>query len=228
MTVSSPRSQSDSIAPVFARLVEREGTFTHRYCQSALERSKDSFVRNSADFADAVHHFSLLHGQMPGVIDHAARHIADNGARSWLLDAVAGFAVERAYIARLVVAVGPLPSTTGQNGMATIVGQQRRALEMLAQSDRRGSALGSSMALVLDWQAIRTIVDSGAARLGVEVPEPSLPTAETTIATLAAVEAEFPISRAAQFGATQVLVQHRTIWDLLEARAALRRDPAHI
>ncbi len=224
MTVQSPRPHSDSIAPVFTRLVASEGTLTHPYCRAALERTQESFVRNSGDFADAVHYLSLLHGQMPGIIDHAARHIIDNAARGWLLSAVAGFAEERGYLARLVVAVGPLPSTSGQQNMTTIISQQRRALEMLAQSDRRGSALGSSMALVLDWEPVRTIIDSGAARLGIDIPGCSMPSAADTIATLAAVEAEFPVSRAAQFGATQLLVQHRTIWDLLEARASLRRS----
>ncbi len=224
MTVQSPRPHADSIAPVFARLVASEGTSTHAYCRAALDRSPDSFSKRSGDFADAIHYLSLLHGQMPGIIDHAARHIIDNAARGWLLSAVAGFAEERSYLGQLVVAVGPLPSTTGQQNMTTIIGQQRRALEMLAQSDRRGCALGASMALVLDWQPVRAIVDSGAARLGIEAPACSLPSAADTIATLAAVEAEFPISRAAQFGAAQLLVQHRTIWDILEARALLRRE----
>lgn len=224
MTVQSPQPHSDSIAPVFARLVASEGTLSHPYCRAAIDRTPESFARNSGDFADAVHYLSLLHGQMPGIIDHAARHIIDNAARGWLLSAVAGFAEERGHIARLVVAVGPLPSTSGQQNMTTIISQQRRALEMLAQSDRRGCALGSSMALVLDWEPVRTIMTSGAARLGIDMPACSLPGIADTVATLAAVEAEFPISRAAQFGASQLLVQHRTIWDLLEARASLRRS----
>lgn len=224
MTVQSSWPHPDSIASVFARLVASEGTLTHGYCRTAIDRTPESFVRNSGDFADAVHYLSLLHGQMPGIIDHAARHIIDNAARSWLLSAVAGFAEERSYLGRLVVAVGPLPSTSGQQNMTTIISQQRRALEMLAQSDRRGCALGSSMALVLDWEPVRAIVDSGAARLGVDIPACSLPTSVDTISTLAAVEAEYPVSRAAQFGASQLLVQHRTIWDILEARASLRRN----
>lgn len=224
MTVQSPRPRSESIAPVFTRLVASEGTSTHPYCRAALDRVPDSFVRRSGDFADAIHYLSLLHGQMPGIIDHAARHIIDNGARDWLLSAVAGFAGERGYLGQLVVAVGPLPSTAGQQNMTTIIGQQRRALEMLAQSDRRGCALGASMALVLDWEPVRAIIDSGAARLGIDAPPCALPSVTETIATLSDVEAEFPISRAAQFGAAQLLVQHRTIWDILEARASLRRE----
>lgn len=213
-----------SIAEVLKRLLATDGTASHSYCANAVSRKPGGFVRNAVDFADAVHHLSLLHGQMPGVIDHAANHIVDNAARSWLLKAVDGFGRERLYLGRLVVAVGPMPSTAGQQQMTTIVAQQCRALEMLAQSDRRGCALGASMALVMDWSAIRAILDAGAARLGLEPPNMQLPDHAETIATLDAVEQEFPIGRAAQFGATQLLGQHRGVWDLLQARSEVRHS----
>ncbi|MET0360590.1 MAG: hypothetical protein ABW048_02455, partial [Sphingobium sp.] len=200
------------------------GTAGHSYCQSAIARQPDGFVRKAVDFADAVHHLSLLHGHVPGVIDHAATRIADNAARNWLLVAADGFARERLYLNAIVVAAGPLPSTAGQDQVTTIVAQQCRALDMLAQSDRRGCALGAAMALVLDWQAIRALLDGGAARLGIDPKASQLPTVADTVDVLAILETEHPIGRAVQFGASQLLGQHRGIWDLLQARAQVRRD----
>jgi len=210
-------------ADLIQSLVAREGTAGHGYCAAAIARTPDAFVRTSVDFADAVHHLSLLHGHVPGVIDHAANRIADNAARDWLLRAVDGFGRERLYLNAIVVAAGPLPSTAGQDQVTTIVAQQCRALDMLAQSDRRGCAIGAAMALVLDWEAVRAILDLGAARLGIEPRASTLPVSRETLNLLTILEQEHPIGRAVQFGATQLLGQHRGVWDLLQARAQVRR-----
>ncbi|MFT3968280.1 MAG: hypothetical protein QM690_20610 [Sphingobium sp.] len=212
-----------STADLLEGLVAREGTSGHGYCTSSIARLPDGFVRNSTDFADAVHHLSLLHGHVPGVIDHAATRIADNAARAWLLKAVDGFARERLYLNAIVVAAGPLPSTAGQDQVTTIVAQQCRALDMLAQSDRRGCAIGAAMALVMDWRAIRALLDGGGARLGLDPRESHLPGWTETLDVLTALEREHPIGRAVQFGAGQLLGQHRGVWDLLQARAQVRR-----
>ncbi|MET0240104.1 MAG: hypothetical protein ABW184_09425 [Sphingobium sp.] len=213
-----PCATSESIAILAAA----EGTSAHGYCRDA--RRTDGFVRNAADFADAVHHLSFLHGQVSGLIDQAAARIVDNEARSWLVAAVDGFARERAYLSAVVVAAGPMPSTPGQAQVTTIVAQQCRALLMLARSDRHGCALGAAAALVLDWAAIRRILDGGAARLSVDMRECRLPTQDETLAMLDAVEAESPSARAIQFGASQLFGQHRGLWDLLQSRGRLRRD----
>lgn len=221
---SFPQSlHSTSTADLLERLLAREGTAAHAHCVGAIARRPAGFVRNSLDFADAVHHLSLLHGHAPGLIGHAAGRIAENGAREWLVQAVDGFARERGYLNRIVVAAGPLPSTAGQHHMSTIISQQRHALEMLAQSDRRGCALGAAVALVLDWTAIRSLLEGGSARLGIDPPELTLPTSAETLRALAAVEQEHNVSRAVQFGASQLLGQHRGVWDLLQARAEARR-----
>ncbi len=62
-----------------------------------------------ADLADAVHALCLLHGRHPGVIDLAIERAA-GPARTWLEQAANAFAQERAVLARLAAAVGPLPS----------------------------------------------------------------------------------------------------------------------
>jgi len=224
MDMQSPSLVPFSTADLLAGLVTREGTSGHGYCAPSIARSPDGFVRNSTDFADAVHHLSLLHGHVPGVIDHAANRIAENAARGWLLKAVDGFARERLYLNHIVVAAGPLPSTAGQDQVTTIIAQQTRALDMLAQSDRRGCAMGAAMALVLDWVAIRSLLDGGAARLGVNPPPLALPGWSETLDVLTVLEEEHPIGRAVQFGAGQLLGQHRGVWDLLQARGAVRRS----
>lgn len=223
MDMQSRSPMPHSTADLIASLVACEGTAGHGYCISSIARAPDGFVRNSTDFADTVHHLSLLHGHIPGVIDHAATRIADNAAREWLLHAVDGFAVERRYLNAIVVAAGPLPSTAGQDQVTTIVAQQCRALDMLAQSDRRGCAIGAAMALILDWAAIRKLLDGGAARLGIDPPELKIPGSDETLFVLTALEETHPIGRAVQFGASQLLGQHSGIWDLLQARAQVRR-----
>lgn len=212
-----------STADLLEGLLASEGTATHRYCRSAIARKPEGFSRHSIDFADAVHHLSLLHGQAPGLISHAATRIAENAAREWLVKAIDGFARERAYLNRIVVAAGPAPSTAGQNHMSTVISQQRHALEMLAQSDRRGCALGAAIALVLDWTAIRTLLDGGSARLGVEPPYLVLPDESESLGILADIDDDLRLSRAVQFGASQLLSQHRRVWDLLETRSEARR-----
>jgi hypothetical protein len=214
---------ADSTADLIERLVAREGTAGHGYCGDAIARRPNAFSRDPVDFADAVHHLALLHGNVPGVMDHAATRIADNAARAWLLRAVDGFTLERSYLNAIVVAAGPLPSTRGQDQVTSIVAQQCRALDTLAQSDRRGCALGATIALILDWAAIRAILDGGAARLGIDPRPSTLPSAVDSLDILTRLEQEHPIGRAVQFGAMQLLGQHRGIWDLLQARAQVRR-----
>jgi hypothetical protein len=222
---SLPRPVSrGSLATLIVALVDNNGTAAHPYSRDAVAGDRHSFVRNLVDFADFVHLACLLHGQTPGFIDVAANHIADNAAREWLIRSVDAFLVERTYLARLAVAAGPLPSTAGHHETTALISQQRHALEMLGQSDRKGCTLGAAAAMVLEWHAFRPILDGGAARLGIEVPVSSLPSRDATIALLDALPDPDAISRAAQFGATQFVGQQKGLWDLLQARALVRQD----
>lgn len=219
-----PRSStSSSVAAQITDLAATEGTAAHRYCAPAVLGDRQSFVRDLVDFADFVHLVALLHGHVPGLIDHAAARTVETSARNWLLQAMDAFALEREYISRLCVAVGPIPSTAGHHESSTIIAQQRHAIEMLAQSDRRGCALGTAVAMVLEWDAIRTILDAGAVRLGIEPPARHLPTRAETLRLLDQLPEPERVARAMQFGAAQLLSQHRGMWDLLEARADVRR-----
>jgi hypothetical protein len=99
---------------------------------------------------------------------------------------------------------------------------QRHAIEMLAKSDRTGCALGAALALVLDWRELRTVIDRAAQRFSVETPAVLLPTVEETLAVADCAAISPGVERAIIFGAQQLLVQHRGLWDLLEARQIAR------
>ncbi len=220
----SRSSASSDVANLFVELLASDGTAAHPYCGPVVMGDRQSFVRDLVDFADFVHLVTLLHGQVPGLIDHAASRTVEVAARAWLLQSLEYFAIEREYLGRLCVAVGPLPSTTGHHATTTIVAQQRHAIEMLAQSDRRGCALGTAVTMVLEWEAIRAILDAGAMRLGIEPPARRLPGRAETIKLLGELPEPERIARAMMFGASQLLGQHNGMWDLLEARADIRRD----
>jgi hypothetical protein len=216
----APASRKDMISDILPALVAADGTEGHSYPAAPFPSLLTASLSN---LADAAHYLCMLHGRLPSVIDHAATRIADNAARTWLLQAADGFALERGFLTQVSVALGPVPSTTGQGESETAVIQQRHALDMLAQSDRRGCAMGAAVALVLDWRAIRKLLDMAALRVGIE-PKPNLlPDRGATIAITDAIAGEDEgISRAMGFGIRQMLRQHGGLWDLLQARAAIR------
>jgi hypothetical protein len=202
-------------------LVRVDGSGAHSYpADQEAFRGK----HNARNIADVIHHICLLHGRHPGVIDHAGSHITEPGARGWLVQSIEGFSVERSVLAKLVVACGPIPSTPGQAETESTVINQRHALDMLAQSDRRGCALGAAAALVIDWWSIRPVIEMAAKRFSVDVPECSLPTVAATLDTVTETAETPAIERAVTFGAQQLLSQHRGLWDLLEARTIARGE----
>lgn len=213
------RVRTGSTAELLLALVQADGSGGHAYPRAEELKSGPEAVRN---LADAAHYLCVLHGRFPGVIDHAIGKTAEPIARAWLESAAEAFSAERSLLTRLAVAAGPLPSTPGQAQCEAAVLQQRHALEMLAQSDRNGCALGAAVALVLDWQTIRTVLDAAARRVSIE-PQPCLlPDADRTGAMLMAAAGSPAVERALSFGVQQLLAQHRGLWDLLEARQAAR------
>ncbi len=217
--MSQPQpNQNSAIDANLAVLVHNQGSAGHGYVGRLLASAPLATAR---DLCDAVHHICTLHGRHPGVIDYAADH-ATGDVGKWLNGAATSFAAERAYLTRLIVLAGPEPSTPGQADSIQTVVSQAHALTMLAQSDRAGTALGAAVALILDWRAIRAVLDNAASRLGIDPPPLHLPDEKTTRAMLAAADASLPVERAMQFGAQQLLLQHRGLWDLLEARRDAR------
>jgi hypothetical protein len=196
------------------------GTARHPHLEALLEGARPDAGR---DLADAVHLLCSLHGRHPGLIELALGHIGHPCADAWLGEAADAFERERLFLVRLTAAVGPLPSTPGAAETEASLMAQRNALEILASSERNGCALGAVTALVGDWGSIRRLLDRAAVRTGVDRPEPSLPD-EAELIELVGRTADLASSRALAFGGEQLLLQHRALFDLLEARASARAD----
>lgn len=219
MATTAEQPQPDGAGGALAVAVRDGGSGVHPF----VARLATSGAA-SVDLADAVHFLTLLHGRYPGVMDHAADRVFHAHAREWMFRAAAGFAAERAFLTRLVVAAGPVPSTLGQAQSETAVIGQTHALAVLSQSERRGTALGAAFALTLDWAPLRGVLDAAASRFGLTPPPCDLPGPDDTM-TLAGEVADSPVLvRAIGFGTQQLLLQHRGLWDLLETRAAARRE----
>lgn len=218
---SLPAQDRGTLAETLDLMVAADGTGAQAYILSGKLISGPDALRN---MADSVHYLCLLHGRFPGVLDHAATKTSDNVARKWLIEAAEAFSTERAYVTKLSVAAGPLPSTAGQQQCEAAVIAQRHALDMLAQSDRKGCALGAAVALALDWRTIRAILDISATRLDMTPPACTLPDLPSTAAMMQDVADIGAMDRAINFGAQQLLGQHRGLWSLLAAREDARKD----
>lgn len=220
MTQSTqPQLQPRGAAEMLDALVASDGTGAHPHVRAGALSIGPDAMRN---LADAVHFLCLLHGRHPGVIDNAARKAVDPATRQWMDEAAAAFTQERAFLSKIASAVGPVPSTQGQAQCEAAVAAQRKAIDMLSDSDRHGCAVGAAIALTLDWRTIRVLLDISAQRLDMTPPTCALPHLRDT-ARLAGTVADSPaIERAMMFGAQQLIAQHRGLWDLMAARAASR------
>ena len=199
--------------------VLEHGSASHLYVRSAELLIAPDSTRN---LADAVHFLCTIHGRYPGIVDHAASRCEDPAARSWLLEALEGFSAERAFLARLAVEAGPVPITPGAAGAEATLISQRHALAMLAQSERSGCALGAAMGLIADWSTVRPVLDTAARRFGMSVPGQPPFGADSIRALADELGAKPLVERALLFGAQQIMLQHRGLWDLLEARQLAR------
>lgn len=203
-----------------ARVVE-SGCARHAHLNALIESSGRHSAR---DLADAVHLLCSVHGRHPGMVELALSSAPRGPAQDWLGRAADAFERERLYLVRLTAAVGPLPSTPGAAETEAALMAQRHALEILARSERGGCALGASTALVSDWWPIRRLLDRAASRIGIECPAPSLPDEASILDVIGEACANPASERALAFGGEQLLLQHRALLDLLEARAAARGD----
>jgi hypothetical protein len=91
-------------------------------------------------------------------------------------------------------------------------------------SERNGCALGAATALVGDWWPVRRLLDRAAARAGTEAPAPSLPDEASVVQIIDRGSETSASARALAFGGEQLLLQHRALFDLLEARAEARGE----
>jgi hypothetical protein len=213
--------QAVSVADAQLARVASDGSARHNYLNSLLEASGRHSGR---DLADAVHLLCSLHGRYPGLIEMALQRCPKGAAQEWLIRASDAFERERLYVVRLTSAVGPLPSTPGAAETEASLVAARHALETLAMSERDGCALGSATALVGDWWPIRRVLDRAATRAGIESPAPSLPDEASVLRVIEQGTSTPASARALAFGCEQLLLQHRAMLDLLEARAEARGD----
>lgn len=212
--------QPAEIAEAYLARVAEAGCARHSQLEALIDGTRPDAGR---DLADAVHLLCHLHGRHPGLIELALGHVAQDAAHAWLAETSDAFERERLYLVRLTAAVGPLPSTPGAAETEASLMAQRNALEILASSERTGCALGAATALVSDWWAIRRLLDRAAARTGLDVPASMLPDYASLVEIIGR-SADSSNSRALAFGAEQLLLQHRALFDLLEARAGARSD----
>ncbi len=212
---------SRDTADALLALVRLEGSASHRHPTSDVLTQGPEAARNVADI---VHLLCLLHGRHPGVVDHAIERVTNASTRAFLSDAADAFSHERALLTKLVVAVGPLPSTPGQADTETAVLAQHHAIDMLAQSERTGCAFGAALALIADWAAVRPVLETAARRLSLDIDKSDLPNAAVLASVIRTADNSPAADRAMLFGAQQIVAQHRGLWDLLEARAVARSD----
>lgn len=181
-----------------------------------------SHPASARDLDDCLHLLASIYGRQPSPIDLALLRAPAGPARDWLSGAADAFERERLFLLRLSALVGPAPSTPGHAETEAAILAQRHALETLVQSERQGCALGAATALVGDWRAIRGLLEQAAGRVGCEVPPCGLPDDHSIAAVIDTVASAAGPDRAIRFGAEQLLLQHRAMFDLLEARADAR------
>lgn len=210
-----------SVAEAQLARIAGEGCARHAHLTALLEGTS---VQSGRDLADAVHLLCSIHGRHPGLVEIALGGCREPAARTWLDHAALAFERERLYLVRLTAAVGPMPSTPGAAQTESTLVAQRHALETLARSERRGCALGAATALVGDWWPIRRLMDRVAARAGIDCPPPSLPDEASVLEVIEMASDNAASERALAFGGEQLLLQHRALFDLLEARASARGD----
>lgn len=214
------RQPQASLSARFIALVDADGSAS----QPVLKHLAETRVP-ARDLADAFHCLCLLHGRDAGMIAVARIRSEHPVARQWFDVAADAFSAERDWLSRLIAAAGPLPSTPGQTETENAITTQRHALEMLAQSERRGVATGAAAALVHDWHALRPMLEAASRRLYVEVAPSRLPAAKVSQALLDATPLTPVEERGFLFGAQQTCAQQRALWGLVEARRVARDKP---
>jgi len=218
-SVSLGQVSAPQPGPALLSSVESQGSASHPYCVSPQLLGGPQASRN---LADAIHFLCALHGRHPGVIELVAMRNVEREARAWLSETAEAFARERTYLANLAVQAGPVPATPG-TGSEAVVAMQRNAIMTIAQSERRGCAIGAALAIAADWGVVRQVMDSAAARFGIDLPRPWRAGEPAAIHNVVEALGDSPaVSRALLFGAEQVAIQHRGLWELLAARADAR------
>lgn len=184
--------------------------------------TSDIAIFNGSDIADIAYYLCKLHGHHPGIFDYLAENMRDSEHHGLVTDLAAQFAVERAVLANMTVAAGPATTLAGEYTSIKVIEQLRSAINMLGQSERNGSSLGSGIAIVSDWLLWRPAFDAISARLDIEIPECTMLNAYQQLADLLSQKTDPRELRAVSFGMEQLYHQHDQFWLLMERRQKLR------
>ncbi|MEO7601816.1 MAG: hypothetical protein ABIS39_00920 [Sphingomicrobium sp.] len=211
--------QPDVVALAQVQRVVANGCETDSHLARLLDQNGP---RCGPDLADAIHLLCALHGHYPGLIAVAAHDTINPEEKAWLAEASDAFESERGNLLRLTAAVGPIPGTPGAAETESSLSAMRHALDTLARSERSGCALGAACALVADWRPIRRLLDRAGSRGGLDGPVCRLPDGPSLTAIIGQAARSPAAARALAFGSEQMLLQHRALFALLEARSEAR------
>lgn len=215
------RQDGSAVAQAHLARLSAAGAVCHAH---AADLAAPLAPYRARDLDDFVHLLCALYGRQPSFMDLALATSPSGPVGRWLELAANAFERERLYLVRLTAASGPIPSTPGAAETEAAVLAQRHALETLARSERQGCALGAATALAADWRGLRPLLDKAASRVGVDVPGCALPDEGSIVGILAEAATGIAFERAIRFGSEQLLLQHRALFDLLEARSEARED----
>jgi hypothetical protein len=221
VSLVAERLASPSAASAHAARIAAAGSARHPYVAD-LSGPLDATIARDLD--DVVHLLGQLYAGHPSLVDLALLQCPAGPVREWLTGAADAVERERLFLVRLTSAVGPMPSTPGHAETEAAIMAQRHAIETLARSERTGCALGAATALVSDWRDLRPLLERAAARVGVTVPPCALPDDSSIADVLSDAATGVGPDRAIRFGSEQLLLQHRALLDLLEARSDARAD----
>lgn len=174
------------------------------------------------DLADAIHWLAQVHGGAAGLVDGAGLRARNGAERAFLAQAFTAWQRERRALAALSIAVGPVPSTSGQVQDERTAATLADAIATLASSERAGVALGAAAALVVEWHGFRRLMNRAADRFSATLPPCALPERTELFATVAGLVDDPATERAVAFGARQLLVQHAGLVAMLTRRSAAR------
>lgn len=188
-----------------------------------LEALKEgSLAEPARALADCVHFLAILHGELPSVFELAQGD--DSFASGWLGAVAHAFESDRRWLGRLVVATGTALDLAGLTATEQLIRDLRMALLTLGRSSRRGCAFGAAVMLAEDWAVLRTSISALAVQIHGE--QRAAPTSDWPIggveSALSGAASAIGTRRAITFGALQLAGLHGQLFDLLEARHAVR------
>ena len=218
----SVESQPVSVAAAQLSRVADEGLARHSHLSALLDGAGRHAGR---DLSDAVHLLCSLYGRYPGLVEIALQRCPKGPVRDWLAHASDGFERERLYLVRLTSAVGPLPSTPGAAETESSLVAARHALETLGDvgARRLRARCGNRARVRLVAGPPLARPRRGASRhrsAGAFSPGRSFGGGDRRRSR----RRRRASARALAFGGEQLLLQHRALFDLLEARAEARGE----